>query len=242
MFNKIKSFYKGWRIPFEERRKYCTMDRFPFYDIAAEYLPEDKESIVVDIGAGNGSFVKHLNLSDRYKNLYLLDGNRDSVDKLKSIGKNAILYTAPDKLPFNDNSVSFIHCSHLVEHLDDHQLYAFLREIDRVLLSGGLLVISSPLLWDKFYDDLSHKKPYNPSVFIKYLGNVSDNYTRETISTKYEVQKLVYRYYISDLNCGVHSKFAICDFFISLLRKACLKVGFANYKKNGFTLVLRKNS
>lgn len=48
------------------------------------------------------------------------------------------------KLPFNDNSVQFIYCSQVVEHLHLYELQQFLKECRRVLSAGGIIRILTP--------------------------------------------------------------------------------------------------
>ncbi len=118
--NKEDLFQKN-----EIKKEYLTKKRFPFFKLAGKYLPINNESIVVDIGAGDGLFADYLHLKKKYDNLYLLDGNRLAVDKLKKKFKNVILYNARDSLPFEVNSVDILHCGTLIEHLDYIELYHF---------------------------------------------------------------------------------------------------------------------
>lgn len=148
-----------------------TRDKKPIYDIEAKYV----SGTIIDIGSGDNSFSKYVS-----KKVHNLD---------KKTG-----YTAPDRLPFKDKSVDYIHCSHLVEHLYPHELYELMRQMDRVLKVGGYIAIATPLMWKNFYGDLTHIKPYNPDVFIKYFCKPLINMTNEPISDKYRVVELVWRY------------------------------------------------
>ena len=47
------------------------------------------------------------------------------------------------KTPFNDNSVSFVSCFHVIEHVSDDR--AALAELNRILLPGGKAVICVPV-------------------------------------------------------------------------------------------------
>ena len=148
-----------------QKSKYATHKREPFFEIASTYYSPD--GICVDIGSGEGNFLKYLQGRQiTADNLYLLDGNEETVEKNKGLTARSVYYRAPGKLPFEDKTVSFIHSSHLVDNLNSSDLYQFLSEIDRTLRPGGVLVISTPLLWSKFYDDLSHTRPFNEVVFI----------------------------------------------------------------------------
>jgi SAM-dependent methyltransferase len=233
---KNKNFIK--RI--KTRNQYATNSRLPFYGLAGEYLPENKDAKIVDIGSGYGSFADHLKLREKYKNILLLDADEGVVEKIN----NSILYKAPERLPFENESVGYIHCSHLVEHLETEDFFNFLREIDRVLVEGGVLVLSAPLLTYRFFEGLPHIKPYGPEGIINYMCK-DDKKTIAImdggkISDKYVVEDLVYRYIrnLDDSEWG--SKYLLIDIIMKVIKKIISKLGFYKYTKNGFTLVLRK--
>jgi SAM-dependent methyltransferase len=226
-----------------ERRQllgFATRDRGPFYALAERYLPADPAATVVDVGAGHGGFVSKLGLVRRYARCYLLDGNAESVARLKELGGEALRYTAPDPLPFLDASVDFVHCSHLVEHLSPQDLHTLLGEWDRVLRPGGVLVVSAPLLWDLFYGDLTHVRPYEPEVFVKYLVGSEGARSREVVSVAYEVMETTYRYDARPVLQGVRATYAWLDWPVLVLAKLCWALGLRRFERSGFTLVLRK--
>lgn len=232
--------FKKWNQSRQSKKFSLVKNRLPFFKIAEKYLPSNKESIIVDIGSGEGDFENYLNLPGRYKNLYLLDGNILTIDKIKNKFKNAILYRAPQKLPFDDSTVIYIHCGHLIEHLTSNELYQFLIEINRVLARNGIFVVSSPMLWRGFYDDLSHVRPYNPEVLINYLCKESKNRSAEIISEDFSILELVYRYYILELDEGWGSNNFLIDFIIQILKRFLSILSIRKYGRNGYTLVLKK--
>ncbi len=236
-YNKLKAVNNSFLL----KKRYRTMDRGPFYDIAIPYLPEDADANIVDIGAGDGGFASHLNLYDKYRNVLLLDASKQAVQDINERGLNAILYSAPEKLPFEPGTVDVIHCSHLVEHLTHTELYSFLKELNRVLRNGGTLIISAPLLWTGFYGDLSHIKPYHPGVFVRYLCKQSGQNTAETISQEFAVQKLIYRYIDSELDEWGATNI-VFDLVCLLTKRVLGVLGIKKYIRNGFTLVLQKRS
>ncbi len=217
------------------------MDRTPFYEIAIPYLPKNREAMIVDVGSGEGAFASHLNNNDPHINVTLLDANNQAVQSLKERGFNAIKYKAPDKLPFENGTVDLIHCSHLVEHLTNEELYSFLKEIDRVTCAGGILIISAPLLWEGFYGDLSHVRPYAPAVFVRYLCNQSGQHSAKSVSREFVVEKLVYRYADSDSGEWGATNIVL-DFVIQVAGGVLKKLGIRKYIRNGFTLVLKRNA
>ena len=222
------------------RNDFTVNSREPFYLLAKKYIPESRDAVILDIGCGKAEFTSCVDPNSDYKNFFLLDANPETVGELKKVFKNVILYKAPQSIPFADNSVDYIHCSHLIEHLLPDELYKFLKEIDRIFKKDGFLIISSPLLWDKFYDDLSHTRPYNPSVLVSYLSGGKHNSTRELISNNYQVEKLIFRYCIQSIDEGVGSYYLFIDLIIKLLRKGLFMLGIKSFKKNGYTIIFKK--
>lgn len=63
-----------------------------------------------------------------------------------------------DPIPRPDNSIASVYAMHFLEHLTGEQAIRCLREIERVLLPGGLLYVVVPhRLGSLAYEDLDHK-------------------------------------------------------------------------------------
>ncbi len=219
--------------------KYTTFAREPFYELAKKYHNFGMKSL--DIGAGKGGFADIIGDQD----IYLIDGNPETVMQLKVRYKNSILLNLPSRLPWGDGFFDLIHSSHLIEHLYPSDFYQLLTEVNRLLKPGGVFIVSTPLMWDGFYDDLSHIKPYNPNVLIRYFtdaGGVQESErTRSGISKGYKVEELVYRYRLRDfpIVSFTHGNNYVKKVLISIWRFfSKRKLGF--YEKTAYTLVLRK--
>ena len=215
--------FNSWIKSFKNRKEYSSNKREPFYDLALPYLPVNKDAVIVDIGSGSGGVGKRLDLHKTYKNVILLDGNEETVEYLQKEGYKAILHKVPSNLPFKNESVTIIHCSHMVEHLTHLQLYSFMSEVDRVLCNGGIFIISTPLFWKNFYNDLSHIKPYNPSVFIKYLCEKSEQRTAKSVSGNFIIKKITYRYSTEEITfLGANN--IVIDFIIQVSKIIISKI------------------
>lgn len=240
----LKEKYKEWSEVFKMKKKYSQNFPFCFYDLAANYLPEDKSAVVIDIGCGECRFENYLKLWDKYENLTVLDGNPDTVEKIRKKRKfsNVLRYTVPDRLPFEDESVEYIFCGHLIEHLHFEQLYKLFKELDRVLRVDGILVVSTPMMWVGFFGNLDHIKPYAPSVFTVYFcGLESGDASYKLISKDYKVEDLVYRYHTHlDFSDSIGSSIKIFDFLIQGLRYISRELGIKRYTRSGYTIILRK--
>lgn len=240
MLSKVSTAFAQWKESYVLRSQYCGRVRTPYYVLARKYIPEDKDAIIVDLGGGDGGFLRNAGLSQS-PNSYLLDGNAATLKEASKEIKNVLPYQAPDRLPFKDSAVCFIHTSHFVEHLTHLQLHKLLKEIDRVLAFKGVLVISTPLLWQDFYGNLTHIKPYGPEVFHKYLCNSPQQLSMEPISRNYAIAELVYRF--AETTCEQWGgDNAIVDFLTFIARKTVRKLGFRRYLRTGYTLVLEKNA
>ena len=218
-------------------KKFITEEREIFFKIACNYI--SNESIILDVGSGDGHFAKCINRSD----VYMVDGNIESVNNLKKQYKNVFHSTLPE-LPFTDKQFNVIHCSHVIERLSPENLYLTLKEFDRCLNDNGYLIISAPLLWNEFYDDLSHLKPYNPKVFEKYFTwNNPSCCTRSLISSNYTVKEKIFRYSLVELHSDVvNTSSPFLNSIFHYYYKAVKKLGFRSLEKSGFTLVLQKGN
>ncbi|MCG2419875.1 class I SAM-dependent methyltransferase [Aequorivita sp. F47161] len=214
-------------------KKYVTHQREPFFEIVNKLITLN--SVVLDVGPGDGSFAKYCKRDD----FFLYEGNPESAENLKYNYPNTFQGQLP-KLPFKDAMFDVIHMSHVIEHLQPQEVYDTLKEFDRCCKPGGAIVISAPLLWSGFYDDLSHIRPYPPASYVKYLSNLGSNPTRTQISNIYTVEHMQYRYQLVDNKFRLRKK-------TGLIHKVFYKLGTfirlseSIFTETGYTLVLRKS-
>ena len=232
----------AWRRQHASRTRYCTWSREPFFELAGRYLPQDPAARVVDVAAGNGDFAKQLALQDRFADLWLLDGNPKSVEALRKQFRQVEEYLAPAPLPLGDASVDFLHCSHLIEHLQAPELREFLVQVDRVLRVGGVLVVSAPLLHPDFFGDPTHVRPYPPVTLRELLCQERPNRTVGPLSTAYVERELVYRHAPTDLAEGWGSGLAPLDLAIHLAKRLARALGLRRTFRSGYTIVLAKGA
>jgi len=129
-----------------------------------------KNATVLDIGCSDGRYLKRASFIR--KDLRLIGLDIDTY--LASINIQELdLFVLSDcniRLPFKDESMDFVHCSHVLEHL--HAPALFISEIFRVLKKKGLAYIETPeakrvflpsfgiIGGVNFYDDPTHIRPY----------------------------------------------------------------------------------
>lgn len=220
--------------------KYCTQEREPFYQIALDYYQSG--SPILDIGAGVGGFADLIGNKD----IYLIEGNPQTATFLKKKYANVFNLSLPKSFPFEDNFFNLIHCSHLIEHLQPHELYHLFKELDRCLHPQGHIVISTPLLWEDFYDDLSHIKPYSPRVLYNYFCSSTEEggaqRTRSGVASGYKIVNLTYRYRIVPIpyfSISYQRRWA--QRLLYNISNALRAIKFGTYERTGYTIVMKKD-
>lgn len=225
-------------LNYKQKARYITIHREPFFAIAEKYIK--KGDCVLDVGCGMGEFADFLGK----KSIYMLDGNEETINNLRDRFPYVYHAILPN-LPFPDEKFDLIHCSHLIEHLDSDTMYETMKAFDRCLRPGGYLVISSPVMWYGFYDDLSHLRPYSLGVFHHYLmASEYHSITRPRISQLYILMENVKRYnYKPPLQFTV-VRGGLIGWVIkkscSALSRIISSVGIRRLQVTGETIVLRK--
>jgi len=207
-----------------------SYNQWAHYDkIAISYMSECKK--ILDVGCGTGKFIS--NSPSRIKGV---DHNKDSVEACIKKGYD-VVRAEVTKLPFNDNSFDGVHCSHVIEHLQPEKAYKLLSELVRVLKKDGILIIRTPMLYNGFYDDFTHIKPYHPKALLHYLTTYekSEQTTLTPIKGKFKVLKLKYRK--APLFLGILDTHL---FFIFPLFNLLYRFGISSLKKTGYMFILKK--
>jgi SAM-dependent methyltransferase len=213
MKKRIRQFLEKYHFREEEagdKKAYAYLKKYPW---------------ILDLGCGEGRFIK-LNP----KKIKGLDWSQRSIKICQKKGYS-VKQGDVRTLPFKKASVPAIHCSHLIEHFLPADVHQILKEIDRVLKPGGLLVIRSPLIWSRFYADLTHIKPYHPAALLHYLTPRHYQNTLEPISDQFQVIDLEWTY----------APFPLDIRYLNTLFNLLNRWGFPWLKKNGYFLVLKKN-
>jgi SAM-dependent methyltransferase len=138
----------------------------PFY---IKYLAGRR---VLDIGAGEGDFVA------RNPACFVgIDIEPGLVEHCRERGLDVRVMSAL-RLEFPDGSFEAIHAAQVIEHFDSNSAAAFLQEASRVLMPGGVIVLTTPgvrNVWDTF----SHVRPYTPMALRKLLASETESYIRD---------------------------------------------------------------
>lgn len=83
-----------------------------------------------------------------------------------------VIWEYPAPLPYDNGSVSVVHAHHFLEHFDGEDAVKILREIERVLMPGGVAYITTPYPGTPLqYHALDHKSNWNEETWQWLFNN-----------------------------------------------------------------------
>lgn len=100
-----------------------------------EYIPEDKEIIVLDAGCGNGKYAFKLHELG-YRNIFAVD----LFDGIRTDGKFKYFREGIDSLSFENDKFDFIYLNSVIYYLEDPA--NAVKEFRRVLKRKGIVLIT----------------------------------------------------------------------------------------------------
>jgi ubiquinone/menaquinone biosynthesis C-methylase UbiE len=210
---------------FDERKGATAHDERRVREFVISKIPKNANSIL-DVGCGNGWVAKEF--LPKGKQVYSLDisvTNPSIVRKLYPSEKHFSVAADSFHLPFNDNSFDCVIASEIIEHVFDPA--AFVKELFRVVQSGGSLIITTPYKEKIIYYLCVHcnqKTPANAHI------HSFDEMKLESLYSGKDLETFKYETFGNKLLIFLRS-YVILKFFPFWLWK--LKDKFANwiYKK-----------
>lgn len=122
-----------------------------------------KDKKTLDVGCGNGEFM----LLDNTK-MQEIDPNKEVIESLKNEGFTVQAASA-NSLSYSDQEFERVHCRNFIEHLYPDVAYKMLRELARVFVSWGFLILETEVITNSFWGTFGHTKPHPPGVIKKLL-------------------------------------------------------------------------
>ena len=183
IYDKYASCVKGYDTKFDQA-KACQWHK-AYVHYLRNWLPEDKNSAILDIACGNGnllSFLKELH----YENLTGVDISSEQASLSRQIIDNVVEKNALDFLKGSKNKYDLIIALDFIEHLTKDEILKFLELCFEKLEPSGRLILqtpnaASPFVADTFYSDFTHETLLTPASLesILRLSGFSNTETRE---------------------------------------------------------------
>jgi len=162
-----------------------------------------KRAICVDIGCSSGVITNHI--SDLFRLVVGLEYDFYALKQHGPLGDNVqLIHGDAMRLPVADQSVDFILCLQVYEHVPDAEI--LVCEMDRVLKPGGVIFFSGPN--KGFPIELHYHLPFLhwlprkwASALLKILGRGDHFYER--IYSRNELMHLFQRFEILDISVDI---------------------------------------
>lgn len=135
---------------------------------------------LLDIGCGRGSFLDACKSVKADWDLTGLEMDRTLAADVRALGHRVLVGDASQVLEELPEEVNFeiIHLSHIIEHMQPHELLRLLTNSIRALRKGGVLIVRTPN-WSHpavsgggFWHDFSHVRPYPLESFEPVLASL----------------------------------------------------------------------
>lgn len=205
----------------------------------------------LEVGSGLCRFVKKVHHLFPNLNITCVEINSELAkiakdEGCKVINDNFLSNSIPS------NSYDFVHCSHMIEHFGYPEIHHVIDELLRITKIGGYLIIRSPLMWEHFYDDLDHIRPYPPESILNYLNNpqqqVVGNNQADVERIWYRTQPVEYKpidktnllYCITPYRL-LYNKH-ILPYLNRRMEHLWSKYRWPSTKPNGYVMILQKKS
>ena len=124
--NDNKTFWQSNKAPFQ-----ADLNAEPLVKMVKGYIGE----AILDAGAANGSLINIL--KKYYPNSKIV--GVDLVPKC-----DEVLEADLTNLPFDENEYDTVFCTEVIEHVSNAVAVKMLKEINRVMNSGGILILTTP--------------------------------------------------------------------------------------------------
>jgi len=129
------------------------------------YANGDSAARIVDIGCGYGRTLRALRA--RGIDALGVEINASIAERNRRDGLRCV---TPDEFQREAVQSDLMIMSHVVEHFPPEALVGFMDGYLDRLKAGGHLIVATPLLHPRFFDDFDHVKPYHPTGFAMVFG------------------------------------------------------------------------
>ena len=216
-----------------------------------EGLDSQKKYTLLEVGSGLCRFVKKTHQLFLNISISCVEINENLAQIAKNEGFEVFNVSFIEN-QIESNQYDIVHCSHVIEHFGYPDIRVLLDELLRVTKVGGYLIIRSPLMWDHFFDDLDHVRPYTPESILNYLYNPQQQVVGKS---EVDVVRIWYRTRPVEHQPIDHTSLIYCitpirrfynKYILSRrnkrLEKMWNKYRWPATKPNGYVMILKKRS
>ena len=123
-------------------------------------LKENKDIKILDVGCGIGENIELIK-SWGYLNIYGTDIAPLMVEECKLKNLNVVL-----DQDLTEHNFDLLLFNHVIEHIDYPNIIDFFEHYFSKIKENGKIIIVTPCLYNGFYNDIDHIKPYYPNGLL----------------------------------------------------------------------------
>ena len=126
---------------------------------------------LIELGFGNAELLKKIQKNNNLS-LYGIDISSYAVYRARKKLKGVFKKTSITKIPFKSNYFDIVLVLEVMEHVSPSKTFGLLKEVNRVLKSNGILIVSVPLneglkeMLFKNENPNAHVRFYSPELII----------------------------------------------------------------------------
>ncbi len=134
-----------------------------------------ERSRILDVGCGEGEILRRL-LAELGVRAEGVEVNPATAAAVRAQG---FVCYAPGARELEEGGWDALVMSHVIEHFAYEPLVSLLDGYLAHLAVGGVLVVATPLMHPRFYDDCDHVRPYPPQALGQLFGELGQQVQRQ---------------------------------------------------------------
>jgi len=161
-------------LNYDNTKKEFNLYNNYFYRNYKNYLPSDRSANILDIGCGNGIFLRFLKKMNFY-NSEGFDLSIENVEECKKFGLSVDFGDAFEYLSQNNKKYSVIVLNDVIEHIPKNEVVDKMQLLKSHLEDGGYVIVktlnmSNPISVNTLYCDFTHEYGYTEKNIVQVFS------------------------------------------------------------------------